>query len=160
VNALVALASGLLFGVGLALSGMTQPQKVLNFLDVTGTWDPSLALVMGGALAVSAVGHQLARSRRAPLLAPQFPQPATAGIDRSLVLGSSLFGVGWGLVGLCPGPALANLAQPATSTLVFVASMGVGMALFRLGSRSGAMPGPGAAIATVGMIASLGVLLR
>jgi uncharacterized membrane protein YedE/YeeE len=143
VRELVALAAGLLFGTGLALSGMTNPQKVQNFLDFAGTWDPSLALVMGGAVAVSALGHQLARRRSRPLLAELFPQPPSAGIDRKLLLGSSLFGVGWGLVGLCPGPALANLARPAGPTLVFVAAMLTGMALFRVRPRAGAKPARG-----------------
>jgi uncharacterized membrane protein YedE/YeeE len=149
VRELVALVSGLLFGIGLALSGMTRPQKVLDFLDFSGSWDPSLALVMGGALLVSALGVRLERRRRAPLLAARFPRPPSLGVDRRLLLGASLFGIGWGLVGLCPGPALANLAQPAPSTLVFVASMLAGMALFRLGARAGAQPGRGAAAASI-----------
>jgi uncharacterized membrane protein YedE/YeeE len=155
VREFAALAAGLLFGIGLALSGMTHPQKVLNFLDFAGTWDPSLALVMGGALAVSALGHQLARRRSGPLLAEHFPQPASRVIDSKLLLGSSLFGVGWGLVGLCPGPALANLARPAGPTLVFVASMLVGMALFRLRSRAGATPAHGAAVSATIALALL-----
>jgi 2',3'-cyclic-nucleotide 2'-phosphodiesterase (5'-nucleotidase family) len=135
VSRLVALLSGTLFGAGLALSGMTNPQKVQNFLDVAGSWDPSLAFVMGGALAVTAVGYQLSRRRHAPLYAERFPEPPAAGIDRRLTIGAALFGIGWGLVGLCPGPALANLARPSGPTLLFVASMLIGMALFQLRGR-------------------------
>ena len=111
---LAALACGLVFGFGLAVSGMTQPAKVLGFLDVlglrTGTWDPTLALVMVGAIAVAAPGLAFARRRAKPILAPASLWPTKAAIDRPLVAGAVLFGIGWGLVGLCPGPAIANLA--------------------------------------------------
>jgi 2',3'-cyclic-nucleotide 2'-phosphodiesterase (5'-nucleotidase family) len=142
----VALVSGLLFGSGLALSGMTNPQKVQNFLDFAGTWDPSLAFVMGGAVAVSALGHQLGRRRSAPFVDERFAPLSSASIDGSLLVGAALFGIGWGLVGLCPGPALANLAQPAGPTLVFVASMLTGMALFRMRRRSRASAASAATI--------------
>jgi len=128
---LVGLAIGLLFGAGLALSDMTNPAKVQNFLDVFGSWDPSLAFVMGGALAVSALGYQVARRRDAPWLAPRFQLPDPKDVDLPLLLGAGLFGVGWGLGGFCPGPALAGLLQGSAGVLVFVAAMLVGVALHR-----------------------------
>lgn len=119
-----ALAAGLLFGLGLILSGMADPAKVLNFLDVAGTWDPSLAFVMAGAIAVAAPGFWLVRRRAAPLACPAFHvPPAGAPLDRKLVIGSAIFGIGWGLVGFCPGPALASLTLAAPATLAFVAAM-------------------------------------
>ena len=119
---LLALLVGLVFGVGLCLSGMTDPTKVIGFLDVGGTWDPSLAFVMAGAIAVGLVAFRLARPRLAP-------PPAV--IDRALVVGSLLFGIGWGLVGFCPGPALAGLGFAEPKALVFVLAMLAGMALQR-----------------------------
>lgn len=114
---------GLAFGLGLCLSGMTLPSKVLGFLDVAGVWDPSLAFVMGGAVAVGLVLFRLARSRLAP---------PPAAIDRGLVAGSALFGIGWGLVGFCPGPALAALGVGEPKALAFVAAMIVGVLLQRV----------------------------
>jgi uncharacterized membrane protein YedE/YeeE len=128
---LAALACGLIFGFGLAISGMTQPTKVLGFLDVlgigSGTWDPTLAFVMIGALAVAAPGYVLARRRERPVLAPASLWPTKADIDRPLVTGAVLFGIGWGLVGLCPGPAIANLATASPRVVAFVVAMGIGM---------------------------------
>jgi uncharacterized protein len=128
---LAALACGLIFGFGLAISGMTQPAKVLGFLDVlgigSGTWDPTLAFVMAGALAVAAPGFAFARRRTRPILAPSSLWPTKTAIDRPLVAGAVLFGVGWGLVGLCPGPAIANLAALSPRVGAFVAAMGIGM---------------------------------
>ena len=128
---LAALVSGLVFGFGLAISGMTQPTKVLGFLDVagiaSGTWDPTLAFVMIGALAVAAPGFLLARRRGQPLLAKAAAWPSKSEIDRPLIAGAVLFGVGWGLVGLCPGPAIANLATFSPRVLAFVVAMAVGM---------------------------------
>lgn len=108
-NVVAGFLSGTLFGVGLSLSGMIYPQKVLGFLDLFGAWDPSLALVMGGALAVTALGYPLVLKCEAPLLAPKFALPTLSQIDGRLVIGSALFGIGWGLAGLCPGPALGVL---------------------------------------------------
>jgi uncharacterized membrane protein YedE/YeeE len=125
--ALASFVCGLIFGFGLVVSGMTQPQKVLAFLDVLGRWDPTLAFVMAGALAVSAAGYALARRRGRPLLAAQHLWPTRRDIDRSLVVGSILFGIGWGLVGLCPGPALTNLAGLSPKVFVFVLAMMAGM---------------------------------
>jgi uncharacterized membrane protein YedE/YeeE len=125
--ALASLVCGLIFGFGLLISGMTQPKIVLGFLDIFGRWDPTLAFVMAGALAVSGAGYALARRRGRPLLAPQHLWPTRTDIDRPLVMGSVLFGIGWGLVGLCPGPALENLASLSPKVFVFVIAMGAGM---------------------------------
>ncbi|MDO9383711.1 MAG: YeeE/YedE family protein [Hyphomicrobiaceae bacterium] len=124
VGAIGALISGLLFGLGLILSGMANPAKVLDFLDVTGTWDPSLAFVMAGAIGVAAPGFWLVRRRSAPLTGPVFHvPPADAPVDRKLLVGAAVFGIGWGLAGFCPGPALVALALAAPGTLAFVAAM-------------------------------------
>jgi uncharacterized membrane protein YedE/YeeE len=118
---------GLLFGVGLLLSGMTQPAKVLGFLDVFGVWDPTLAFVMAAALVVSFVGFRVARQRAKPVLAPEHLWPTRTDIDPPLLIGSALFGVGWGLVGLCPGPALVNLATLMPQVVAFVLAMAAGL---------------------------------
>ncbi len=128
---LTALAAGALFALGLGISGMTQPAKVLGFLDVTGRWDPTLAFVMVGALAVHFVLYRLIRKRRAPLFDSRFDVPTRRDVDLRLVAGAALFGVGWGLSGQCPGPALTNLATGAWTALVFVAAMALGMILHR-----------------------------
>ncbi len=129
--ALTALAAGALFALGLGISGMTQPAKVLGFLDVTGRWDPTLAFVMIGALAVHFVLYRLIRKRGAPLFDSRFDVPTRRDVDLRLVVGAALFGVGWGLSGQCPGPALTNLATGAWPALVFVAAMALGMILHR-----------------------------
>jgi uncharacterized protein len=121
------LASGFIFGLGLLISGMVNPVKVLAFLDILGAWDPSLAVVMATALVVASVGFRIARRRGRPLLAPKSLWPTRANIDRPLLIGSTLFGAGWGLVGLCPGPALENLAALSPGVIAFVAAMAVGM---------------------------------
>jgi uncharacterized membrane protein YedE/YeeE len=128
---LSAFASGLLFGLGLIVSRMVDPAKVLGFLDVFGNWDPSLALVMGGAVAVSALGYQIAKVRGVPVLTRRLEIPTRRDLDSRLIGGATLFGVGWGLVGLCPGPALTALTFGPSQVLVFVAAMVTGMALFR-----------------------------
>jgi uncharacterized membrane protein YedE/YeeE len=125
-----ALVAGALFGLGLAVSGMTDPDKVLNFLDVAGRWDPSLALVMGGALAVSAPGYAWMRRRGRSFAGDPLPAPPAPRIDGRLLAGSALFGIGWGIAGYCPGPALANLAH-AAEALVFLAALVVGSQLAR-----------------------------
>jgi uncharacterized protein len=122
----VAFVSGALFALGLAVSGMTDPQKVIGFLDVTGAWDPSLALVMVGAIGVHTVAARWALRARRPLLSGAFVLPRVAGIDAPLVAGAALFGLGWGASGFCPGPALLDLAAPSTSVVLFVVSMAVG----------------------------------
>lgn len=129
---LSAFASGLLFGLGLIVSQMVNPAKVLGFLDIFGQWDPSLALVMGGAVAVSALGTLVARRRNVPVLAQRLEIPTRRDLDPRLIGGAALFGVGWGLVGFCPGPALVGLTFGPWQVFVFVAAMIVGMALFRL----------------------------
>ena len=131
---------GVVFGVGLALGGMTNPAKVLGFLDAAGAWDPTLAFVMAGALAVTACGFALARRRERPWLSAGFALPTRKDLDAPLVAGAALFGVGWGLVGLCPGPALANLARGSVEIWVFVAAMAAGAFSQRLLARR-----PGAA---------------
>ncbi|EIM24850.1 DUF6691 family protein [Microvirga lotononidis] len=129
---LSAFASGLLFGLGLIVSQMVNPAKVLGFLDIFGHWDPSLALVMGVAVAMSALGTLVARRRGMPVLAPCLEIPTRRDLDPRLIGGAALFGIGWGLVGLCPGPALVGLTFGPWEVLVFVAAMIVGMAIFRL----------------------------
>jgi uncharacterized membrane protein YedE/YeeE len=121
------LVFGLIFGVGLIVSGMTNPAKILNFLDLTGTWDPSLAFVMVGAIAVTAPGYWFVHRRAAPLLEPVFSDPPRTPIDARLITGAAIFGVGWGLGGLCPGPAITSLALAAPGILVFVPAMLAGV---------------------------------
>lgn len=127
-----ALAAGFLFGLGLWLSGMANPAKVLGFLDVTGNWDPSLMLVMGGALAVTFPGFRQALKLERPIAAPRFFLPETRHIDVPLVAGAALFGVGWGIAGYCPGPAMTAISTLSTESLVFVAAMAAGGILHRL----------------------------
>ncbi len=125
-----ALVSGLLFGVGLLVSGMANPAKVLGFLDVFGTWDPSLALVMAGAIAVGLVAFGVARRMTRSLSGEPMRLPATQSIDRRLMAGAVVFGVGWGLAGFCPGPALVALAAGSGKALIFVLAMVAGMVLY------------------------------
>ncbi len=127
--ALAAFASGLLFGLGLAVARMVDPAKVLGFLDVAGDWDPSLMLVLGGATGTSFVTFRLILRRPAPLLEPRWSVPAISDIDLPLVAGAAVFGVGWGLAGLCPGPGIASLAFGAPYAFVFVAAMLAGALL-------------------------------
>jgi uncharacterized membrane protein YedE/YeeE len=126
----MALIAGVLFGVGLTVSGMINPGKVLGFLDVAGDWDPSLAFVMAGAIPVAAIGTVLGRRRGRPFLAEHFLTPVLKRPDARLLGGAVLFGLGWGLVGFCPGPALASLGLGLWQSWVFVAAMLVGMAVF------------------------------
>jgi len=132
---LIALGSGLLFGLGLIVSGMTDPAKVSGFLDVAGAWDPSLAFVMGGAILVAAPAFRLAARRRTTLTGAPLVLPAPGRIDRRLLLGSLAFGAGWGLAGFCPGPALASLLAGSGKPLLFVLAMLAGMALFEATER-------------------------
>jgi len=128
MQALASLLCGLLFGCGLLISGMTQPQKVLGFLDILGRWDPTLGFVMAGALALSGAGYALAHRFRGPMFATQYLWPTRSDIDRPLIAGAVLFGIGWGLVGLCPGPALENLVSLSPRVILFVLAMIAGMA--------------------------------
>ena len=119
-------ALGALFAVGLGVSGMTQPGKVIGFLDVAGNWDPALAFVMGGAVIVTFIGYRWALGRPAPLLSPSFQVPTRRDIDAQLLIGAALFGVGWGMAGFCPGPALVALASGSTDVMIFVGAMFAG----------------------------------
>jgi uncharacterized protein len=137
MRALAAFASGLMFALGLALSGMTRPSKVQAFLDVGGDWDASLALVMVGANAVFATAFHLSRRMRRPLLVDAFAHPVAGGVNRRLIAGAVLFGVGWGLSGYCPGPAFVALGAGVSHALAFVAAMLVGMGVARAIESSG-----------------------
>lgn len=128
-------AIGLIFGLGLILSGMSNPAKVLGFLDLAGVWDPSLAFVMGGAIIVGLVAFQIARKRTQTFLGGALKLPTAKDIDKRLVLGSLAFGAGWGLAGFCPGPALVSLGSGEVKAFIFVAAMLVGMGLFELVNR-------------------------
>ena len=128
----IAVLAGTLFGAGLAVSGMMNPAKVLAFLDVAGHWDPSLALVMAAAVAVATPAFRLAARRAHPVLAAQFQIPGNRSVDKPLLAGAALFGLGWGLVGLCPGPAVAVLTTGLSGGLLFFVCLIAGMALHRL----------------------------
>ena len=143
---LASLVCGFIFGLGLLISGMTQPTKVLGFLDIFGAWDPSLAVVMAAALAVSAVGYVSVQRRAQPFLAPKFDVATKTNIDAPLIAGSALFGIGWGLVGLCPGPALENLATLSPKVIVFCIAMAAGMVAHDMwyANRPAAAPSGGA----------------
>jgi uncharacterized membrane protein YedE/YeeE len=137
---LVQFAAALIFGIGLVISGMANPAKVLNFLDVAGSWDPSLAFVMAGALVVTAIGYRLVLARPKPIFAPDFQLPTQRAIDARLILGAAIFGIGWGLAGFCPGPALTSLGLGAPGTLAFAPAMLVGMAAARWLAAGRAQP--------------------
>lgn len=127
--AFAGLISGVIFGVGLVLGGMTQPSKVIGFLDITGDWDPSLAFVMGGAIAVYAPAYRLITRARVPRYARAFLLPTSLKVEPSLLLGAGIFGVGWGIGGFCPGPGIVSAGTGRAEGLTFVASMFVGMLL-------------------------------
>lgn len=135
---LAALASGALFGVGLVLSGMTDARRVLGFLDVFGSFDPSLLFVLGGAVATTALSFRFVLRQRRPLLASTFELPQAKHVDRRLLGGAAVFGVGWGIAGYCPGPALVGLGAGASEALWFVPAMLAGTLLHRLSERRGA----------------------
>lgn len=124
---MVAFATGMLFAVGLAISGMTLPSKVVGFLDVTGAWDASLAFVMAGAIAVHFVLHRVIMRRPSPLFDAKFHVPTRKDVDLRIVLGAALFGVGWGLGGFCPGPGLVTAGSGSLNAIVFVGGMTIGM---------------------------------
>jgi uncharacterized protein len=134
-QAAASLLAGLVFGLGLILSGMANPAKVLGFLDLAGAWDPSLGFVMMGAIGIALPAFALARRRPRSLLGREIKLPEARGIDRRLVGGSLLFGIGWGLAGFCPGPALVALGMGEGQALIFVAAMVAGMGLFELLER-------------------------
>ncbi|EMD81830.1 DUF6691 family protein [Pacificimonas flava] len=135
MRAFLALLSGLLFGGGLALSGMMNPSRVRGFLDILGAWDPTLAFVMGSAVLVMAIAWRIRAHMHRPAMAAEFYLPGTRRIDARLVAGAALFGIGWGLAGLCPGPAIGSLANAAMPAATFIAAMLAGMAIFKLVDR-------------------------
>jgi uncharacterized membrane protein YedE/YeeE len=134
---LASLLAGLVFGLGLIVSGMANPAKVLGFLDLSGAWDPSLAFVMAGAIAVGMVAFMLARRRTVSILGAEMRLPSARQIDRRLIAGSLLFGIGWGIAGFCPGPGLVALGMGEVKALVFVAAMLAGMSIFEFFERLG-----------------------
>ena len=132
---IASLLTGLVFGLGLLVSGMASPSKVLGFLDLAGAWDPSLAFVMAGAIAVGVVAFAVARTRTVSFLGADMKLPSQHRIDRHLVVGGLLFGIGWGMAGFCPGPALVALGTGSPKALVFVIAMLAGMAVYELHER-------------------------
>lgn len=146
MSILVQFAAGLIFGLGLVVAGMADPAKVLNFLDVgaiaSGGWDPSLAFVMAGAIAVTFTGFRLVLRQRQPILADTFHLPGATGIDGRIILGPAIFGIGWGLAGFCPGPAFTALATGGGPALLFVAAMMIGMGSARWLANRPAAPLP------------------
>ena len=137
---LTGFVAGLLFGVGLAISQMINPAKVLNFLDIFGRWDASLAFVMLGAVVTSAIGYRLAFRRGRPLFESKFMLPTRQDIDSKLLAGSAIFGIGWGLGGYCPGPAISGLGFGALETIVFITAMAAGMMIWRMMSSMSPRP--------------------
>ena len=135
MHIVTAFIVGLIFGIGLIVAGMTDPAKVQSFLDLTGDWDPSLALVMGGAVLVGLVAFRIAGTRERALLGDVMRLPTATRIDRRLVLGGLAFGAGWGLAGLCPGPALASLATGGAKATIFTGAMMAGMVVFEFLER-------------------------
>ncbi|MEE7624596.1 YeeE/YedE family protein [Methylobacter sp. Wu8] len=128
---------GLLFGLGLIISGMTDPSKVIGFLDLAGAWDPSLAFVMGGAVLIGAAAFTVAKKLQRSLLGAPMQLSSVTGLDKGLLIGSLVFGIGWGLSGFCPGPAVVSAAAGQPKALIFVASMLAGMALYNMIERRG-----------------------
>lgn len=138
---IASLFAGLIFGLGLIVSGMANPEKVLGFLDIAGAWDPSLAFVMGGAVIVGLVAFTIARRRTLSFLGFNIKLPTNTQIDKRLIAGSMMFGVGWGIAGFCPGPALVAFGAGEIKAVVFVASMVTGMILFEIAERIRASSG-------------------
>jgi len=136
MNILIGLISGLLFGMGLIISGMANPAKVLGFLDVAGTWDPTLAFVMAGALTTTAIGYRLVTRIDKPLFDVAFHIPSLNTIDKKLVGGAALFGLGWGLIGLCPGPSIVAIGSGKTEALIFGVAMCIGLVAVGFFNRS------------------------
>ncbi|AXF85479.1 hypothetical protein DTO96_101210 [Ephemeroptericola cinctiostellae] len=126
----VSLLTGLMFGLGLIVAGMVNPAKVLGFLDITGAWDPSLVFVMVGGIGVAAAGFHFAKKQRHALLGGAMDFPSARGIDQRLVVGSLMFGVGWGIAGFCPGPAVVSVGAGSMQAMIFTAAMLLGMVIF------------------------------
>ena len=129
---LVTVFTGLIFGIGLIMSGMTNPAKVQNFLDLLGSWDPSLALVMGGAILITMPGFWLVQKRQTPFFEDSFLIPQKTNLDFYLLTGSAIFGIGWGLGGFCPGPVVVSISNGSAGTILFVITMLIGMVLAKL----------------------------
>ncbi len=121
------LSTGFIFGLGLCLSGMTDPAVVQGFLDLAGAWDPTLVFVMAGGVAVTFIGYRFVLRRKQPLWAPKFPSPVSGTVDTSLLSGAAIFGIGWGLAGYCPGPVIVSLASGRRAVILFVVAMLAGM---------------------------------
>ena len=132
MRSLVTVFTGLIFGIGLIMSGMTNPAKVQNFLDLFGTWDPSLALVMGGAILITMPGFWLVQKRQTPFFEDAFLIPQKTNLDFYLLTGSAIFGIGWGLGGFCPGPVVVSISNGSAGTILFVITMLIGMVLAKL----------------------------
>lgn len=132
MRAILTILSGTLFGLGVTISGMVNPMKVLNFMDISGQFDPTLLFVMGAGLATTLAGYRLILRRKTPFFAERFHMPSLTVIDARLVGGAALFGLGWGLSGFCPGPAVASLVFGTTQSVIFVAAMALGMVAARL----------------------------
>ena len=133
MRAIISLLSGLVFAFGLAISGMTNPQNVINFLDVTGNWDPALMFVMVGAIGVHSIAYAFSKTKlKTPLMANQYSVPQKGKIDKKLIIGSAMFGAGWGLVGFCPAPVIASLTGSDKHLLIFFLSLCTGMKLFTM----------------------------
>ncbi len=131
MKGLVGFVVGIIFAVGLVISGMTNPDKVIGFLDIFGSWDPALVFVMGGAVAFNLVSFAFIKKRPKPICHTEFDIPTNRVIDKKLIIGSSLFGIGWGIAGICPGPGIVNLSLFDPKAFVFVGSMLVGMVIFK-----------------------------
>lgn len=127
-----ALLSGFIFGIGLVVAGMTQPHKVVNFLDIFGNWDPSLMFVMGGAVMLHMITYRIVRKKDHPLLVDKWHVPVKNQITKPLIIGALLFGMGWGLAGFCPGPAIVSIVSLELNSLLFVGSMLLGLGLFKI----------------------------
>jgi hypothetical protein len=142
MDKLAILAAGLLFGVGVTVSGMVDPMKVQNFMDLFGIWDPTLLFVMGGGLAVAFAGYRVVLARQRPWFAPAFNLPAARAIDAPLIGGAAVFGLGWGISGFCPGPAVASLVFGRVESVIFVVAMVAGMLASRFLARPPAQAEP------------------
>ena len=142
LDTLISFAGGLIFGIGLIFAGMTDPSKVIGFLDIAGSWDPSLGFVMGGAILVGVVAFRFARKRTVNLLGGMLTLPDQHDIDKRLVIGSLVFGVGWGMAGFCPGPAVTSLGTGNPKAALFVLAMIAGMLVFEFAERAFNAPEP------------------